>query len=279
MLMRRVVTTAVLAVGLVSLVGVALFTPLQRRMIYFPSRTLNALDVVLPGAAEVSFVTEDELVLEGWFLASTPDGSGVTVVVFNGNGGNRSDRGSLARGLVSNGYGVLLFDYRGYGTNDGTPSEEGLEADGRAAVTYLKTRSDVDSERIVYLGESLGAAVAIATAGQDPPAALLLRSPFTSLADVASVHFPFLPTSLLLKDRYPNEEKIHTIDVPVLVIAGSEDRTVPLEQSERIFLAAANPTRMVVINGADHNDAQLSSGKQMLDAVTEFIDDHVPPRP
>jgi fermentation-respiration switch protein FrsA (DUF1100 family) len=234
---------------------------------------------VLPGAEEVSFVTDDGLELEGWFLPSTPDESNVTVVVFNGNGGNRSDRGSLARGLASIGYGVFLFDYRGYGTNEGTPSEEGLESDGRAAVTYLKTRSDVDDKRIVYLGESLGAAIAIATAGQDPPAALMLRSPFTSLPDVASVHFPFLPTSLLLKDRYPNEEEIRTIDVPVLVIAGSEDRTVPLEQSERVFLAAANPIRMVVINGADHNDAQLSSGEQMLDAVAHFIDDTVPPMP
>jgi fermentation-respiration switch protein FrsA (DUF1100 family) len=279
MLMRRAVTIAALAVGLVSLVGAVLFLPLQRRMIYFPSRTLNAVDIVLPGAEEVSFVTDDGLELEGWVLPSTPDESNVTVVVFNGNGGNRSDRGSLARGLASIGYGVFLFDYRGYGTNEGTPSEEGLESDGRAAVTYLKTRSDVDDKRIVYLGESLGAAIAIATAGQDPPAALMLRSPFTSLPDVASVHFPFLPTSLLLKDRYPNEEEIRTIDVPVLVIAGSEDRTVPLEQSERVFLAAANPIRMVVINGADHNDAQLSSGEQMLDAVAHFIDDTVPPMP
>jgi len=277
--MRRIVTIAVLAVGLVSLVGAALFTPLQRRMIYFPSRTLIPADTVLPGASEVSFVAEDGLELEGWFLPSTPAESSVTVVVFNGNGGNRSDRGPLARGLASNGYGVLLFDYRGYGANEGTPSEEGLEADGRAAVTYLKTRSDVDSDRIVYLGESLGAAVAIATAGQDPPAALILRSPFTSLPDVASAHFPFLPTSLLLRDRYSNEEKIRTIEVPVLVIAGSEDRTIPLEQSERVFLAAGNPIGMVVINGADHNDAQLSSGEQMLDSVTEFIDDTVPSGP
>ncbi len=277
--MRRVVRIAVLAVGLSSLVGAALFTPLQRRMIYFPSRTLGTADTVLPSSEEVSFLTDDGLVLEGWFLPSTPDGNSVTVLVFNGNGGNRSDRGSLARGLASNGHGVLLFDYRGYGTNEGTPSEEGLESDGRAAAKYLTTRSDVDSERIVYFGESLGAAVAIATAGQDPPAALILRSPFTSLPEVASIHFPFLPTSLLLRDRYPNEEEIRTIDIPVLVIAGSEDRTVPLEQSERVFLAAKNPIRMIVINGADHNDAQLSSGEQMLDAVAEFIDDTVPPGP
>ena len=277
--MRRVVTIAAIAVGLASLVGAVFFTPLQRRMIYFPSRAVGASDMVLPGSEDVSFVTDDGLELEGWFLPSTLDQSNVTVVVFNGNGGNRSDRGSLARGLASNGYGVLLFDYRGYGTNEGTPSEEGLEADGRSAVTYLKTRSDVDSERIVYFGESLGAAVAIATAGQDEPAALILRSPFTSLPDVASVHFPFLPTSLLLKDRYPNEETIPSIKIPVLVIAGSEDRTVPLEQSERVFRAAGEPKRMVVIDGADHNDAQLSSGERMLDAVLEFIDAAVPAGP
>lgn len=276
--MQRIVRVAVLVAGIGSLLGAVFFTPLQRRMTYFPSRTLGAAEMVLPGAEEVHFATDDGLELKAWFFPSTLGQSSVTVVVFNGNGGNRGDRGPLARGLASNGYGVLLFDYRGYGTNAGTPSEEGLGADGRAAVTYLTTRSDVDSERLVYFGESLGAAVAIATAGQIPPAALILRSPFTSLPEVASVHFPLVPTSLLLRDRYPNEEAIRTLYVPVLVVAGSEDRTVPLEQSERVFRAAVGPKRMVVIDGADHNDHQLSSGEQVLGAVVEFIDDMMLPR-
>jgi hypothetical protein len=274
--MRRVVTIVAIAAGVGSLAAAVFFTPLQRRMTYFPSRTVAAADMVLPGSEDVTFVTEDGLELDGWFLRSAPDESSVTIVVFNGNGGNRGDRGSLARGLASNGYGVLLFDYRGYGTNEGTPSEEGLEADGRAAVAYLRTRSDVDCERIVYFGESLGAAVAIATARQNPPATLILRSPFTSLQDVASEHFPFLPTSLLLRDRYANEEQIRSVNVSVLVIAGSEDRTVPLEQSNRVFQAAQEPKRMVVIDGADHNDGELSSGDQMLDVVAKFIDHMVP---
>jgi fermentation-respiration switch protein FrsA (DUF1100 family) len=274
--MRRVVMIAAFALGLGSLVGALLLAPLQRRMIYFPSRTLRPIANVVPGAQEVSFVTNDEVELEGWFLPPAVEESTVTIVVFNGNGGNRSDRGSLARGFASHGYGVLLFDYRGYGTNDGHPSEEGLEADAQAAVAYLRTRADVDSERIVYFGESLGAALAIATAVQDPPAALILRSPFTSLPDVASAHIPFLPMTFLLRDHYLNEEAIRDLDVPTLVIAGSGDRTVPLEQSERVFQAAGGTKSIVVIPGADHNDAQLASGPQMLDPVVEFITEVLP---
>jgi fermentation-respiration switch protein FrsA (DUF1100 family) len=167
----------------------------------------------------------------------------------------------------------MLFDYRGFGTNPGSPSEEGLAADGRAVVRYLENRSGVDPDRLVYLGESLGAAVAVATAEHRTPAVLALRSPFTSLPDVASVHYPFLPVSLLLWDEYPNVETIGRIAAPLLVIAGSADGTVPVQQSEDVYLAGAEPKKLVIIEGADHNDARLSSGVQFVDAVVAFIDD------
>jgi fermentation-respiration switch protein FrsA (DUF1100 family) len=264
---------AALAVALGSLIGAILLVPLQRRFIYFPTRTLSALNDVLPGAENVDFGTDDGLRLEGWFVPPRHDGRSVTVVVFNGNGGNRSDRVPLARALSSHGYGVLLFDYRGYAQNPGSPSQDGLEMDGLGAVTYLSSRGDVDEQRIVYFGESLGAAVAISTANQVQPAVLVLRSPFTSLPDVASTHLPFLPMSVLLKDLYPNEDAIRSVDVPVLVVAGSEDRTVPLEQSQRVFRAAQGPKAIVVISGADHNDVRLSSGQQLVGAVSTFVND------
>jgi hypothetical protein len=172
---------------------------------------------------------------------------------------------------MDHGFGVLLFDYRGYGGNEGTPSEQGLMADGQAAVRYLETRTDVNSDRLVYFGESLGAAVAVATAEYRLPAVLALRSPFTSLPEVASVHFPFLPTAVLVLDKYPNEATIRHLDVPTIVIAGSSDRTVPVEQSERVYQAASDPRKLVIIEGADHNDQRLSAGADLLDEVADFI--------
>jgi fermentation-respiration switch protein FrsA (DUF1100 family) len=258
------------AVG--SLVGIIMLLPLQRRLIYFPSNIVDSVAVVLPQAEEVSFDTDDGLTLAGWFVPAGASEDPVTVVIFNGNGGNRSNRVLLARGLLGHGFGVLLFDYRGYGGNEGKPSERGLMADGQAAVRYLETRADVDSDRLVYFGESLGAAVALATAEYRPPAILALRSPFTSLPEVASVHFPFLPVAALVQDKYPNEERIRHVDVPTIVIAGSSDRTVPVEQSERVYQAAADPRKLVIIEGADHNDQGLSAGADLLDEIVDFID-------
>jgi fermentation-respiration switch protein FrsA (DUF1100 family) len=125
----------------------------------------------------------------------------------------------------------------------------------------------------VYFGESLGAAVALGLVDHQEPAALVLRSPFTSLPDVASTHYPFLPTSLLLWDRYPNLETIRRIDAPVMIVAGSDDSIVPVEQSKKLFEASPGPKRLLVIDGADHNDFALTAGDQLVDEVAAFLDD------
>ncbi|GBE25203.1 putative aminoacrylate hydrolase RutD [bacterium BMS3Bbin02] len=265
----RVVLVVTLAIAV--LVGVMWLA--QRRFIYFPSQVLPDVATVLPGAEEVTFPTDDGLTLAGWLVPAVGDANGATVVVFSGNAGNRGDRVLLASSLAGRGYGVLLVGYRGYGGNPGTPTEDGLLADGRAAVAFLEARLDIDANRLVYFGESLGAAVAIGVAEERPPAALVLRSPFTSLTDVASVHYPFFPVSFLLRDRYPSLERIRGIDVPVLVVAGSADSVVPAAQSQRLFDAVSGPKEFVMIEGADHNDYELTTGDRLVDAMALFLDD------
>jgi fermentation-respiration switch protein FrsA (DUF1100 family) len=272
--MRWIMRATAFTVAVGALVGAVSLAPLQRRLTYFPTQSIQNASVALPGAEDAQFDTDDGLTLDGWFLPGMGVGA-TTVIVFNGNGGNRGDRVPLAKALSSRGYGVLLFDYRGYGGNPGRPTEDGLLADGRAAVAYLESRGDIDQTRIVYFGESLGAAIAIATARHRSPAVLVLRSPFTSLPDVASVHYPVLPMSLLLADRYPNERIIGDVDAPILVVAGSGDRTVPFSQSERVFQAARDPKRLVIITGADHNDESLSFGPELLDEVAAFIESSI----
>ncbi len=187
--------------------------------------------------------------------------------------GNRTHRAPLAAALAREGFGVLLFDYRGYGGNPGTPTEAGLLADARAARAYLAARGDVDPARLVYLGESLGAAVAVALAAEAPPRALVLRSPFTSLTDVGRRHYPLLPVGLLLRDRYPSLERIGGVAAPVLVVAGERDRLVPVEQSRRLYAAAPGPKRFVLIADADHNDFALLAGAEFIGAVARFLDE------
>jgi len=247
---------------------------LQRRLIYFPlDPRLPRAAEVLPGAEDVSFTTEDGLRLGGWFVPPAGASAGAAVLVFNGNAGSRADRASLAAGLSRRGFSVLLFDYRGYGGNAGSPSEIGLLRDARAARDYLEGRPGIGTERIVYFGESLGAAVAVALAHERPPVALALRSPFTSLVDVGRFHYPFLPVRWILRDRFPSIEKISRLGGPLLVLAGDEDRIVPFAQSRELFEAAtsAEPRSFIALEGADHNDPELTSGSRMLDDFAGFL--------
>ena len=262
---------AMVALAALAVLGLIWIT--QRSLIYFPTRAVADAGTVLAGIEEVTYPTEDGLSLVAWFMPAQGETNAWTVLVFNGNAGNRAGRIPLAEALAGRGFAVLLVDYRGFGGNPGRPTESGLAADAQGAVAYLRIRSDVDPDRLAYFGESLGAAVALSLARHQEPAALVLRSPFTSLPAIGSIHFPFLPTSLLLWDRYPNLETIRGIDVPVMVIAGSADSIVPVGQSRELFAAAPGPKRLVVIDGADHNDFALTAGARLIDEVVAFLND------
>lgn len=255
----------------VLLAGLWLF---QRRLIYFPlSQGVPPVDTVLPGAEAVSFVTADGLRLGGWFASAAATDRHATVVVFNGNAGDRSFRAPLAAALNRTGFSVLLLDYRGYGRNPGGPSERGLLTDAGAARAYVIARDNVDAGRLVYFGESLGAGVAVGLATEYPPAALVLRSPFTSLADMGRLYYPFLPSTLLLRDRFDLLGRIGRLSCPVLIVVGDHDHIVPPDQSRRLYDAAPEPKRFVVIQGADHNDFELLAGDLLIAEVTRFLNE------
>jgi hypothetical protein len=260
---------AVVAAAAVLLV---LVWALQRRLIYLPAGgPVPSAGGVLPGGEDVTFDTEDGLRLRGWFVPGRPVATGATVLVFDGNAGNRSARAPLGAALAGAGTSVLLFDYRGYGGNPGHPSETGLAADARAAYGYLLSRPDVRPESIVYFGESLGGAVAIGLAVEHPPAALVLRSPFTSLADVGRLHYPYLPVRALLKDRYDSASRIRSVHCPLLVLAGGADGIVPASHSRRLYELAAHPKRYVEIPDAGHNDWALLAGDRLLREVLAVV--------
>src|SRR5215218_11436610 len=277
--MRVVLVLLVAVAVLVAVVG--LLWSQQRRLIYYPSpRAVPPAATVLPGAEEVSFPTEDGLRLAGWFVPATgPPGRrpgqprSSAVLVCNGNAGNRSLRAPLAAALARAGLAVLLFDYRGYAANPGRPTEPGLAADARAAVAYLAARPEVDPARLVYLGESLGAAVALRLAVERPPAALVLRSPWASLAEVGRRLYPLVPVSLLLRDRYDSAALAGRLAAPLLVVAGGRDRIVPAAHSRRLFDAAPQPKRFVLLPGAEHNDLDLLAGARLLEELLAFLRD------
>ncbi|MEV0719446.1 alpha/beta hydrolase [Asanoa sp. NPDC050611] len=239
----------------------------QRRLIYFPDRSAPGS---VPGARDLSLRTSDGLTLGAWLIP--PSGARdrrVAVLVAPGNAGNRRHRLPLAAALAAEGFTVLLFDYRGYGGNAGSPTEDGLARDVRAARGALSEQPGVSADRVVYLGESLGAAVVTELAAAHPPAGLVLRSPFTDLAAVGSAHYPWLPVRLLLKDRFAVADRIARVDAPTVVVYGTADTIVPPEQSRTVADRAARLTRVVAVDGADHNDPSLVAGQPVVSAVAE----------
>ncbi len=244
---------------------------LIRSLIYFPDTSSPSLERAgLTGADAVTFPTTDGLQLAAWFVPGSGSSPRPTIVVFNGNAGHRGYRVSLARALRSHGLNVLLTDYRGYGGNPGSPTEEGLAEDARAARAYVLGRPDVDATRIVYFGESLGAAVALRLGVEHPPSALVLRSPFASMTLVAQHHYPFLPVRLLLRDRFPSIERAPQIRCPVLIIAGTSDTIIPIDHTRKLYDAITAPKTFLEID-ADHNDDALLDGDQMIQAIAHFL--------
>ncbi|MDP8942595.1 MAG: alpha/beta fold hydrolase [Actinomycetota bacterium] len=264
---------ALVILALVLLALLALLWGFQRRLIYLPSpAAVPRAAEVLPRAREVILHTSDRLELGAWFVPPTRRDRAMGVLVTNGNAGNRSLRAPLARSLADRGFAVLLFDYRGYGGNPGKPTEQGLARDARAARRYFVEEAGVRPDRLLYFGESLGAAVATELATEHPPAGLLLRSPFTDLASAGQVHYPFLPVRTLLRDRFPLAEQLARVSVPTTVVYGSRDSVVPADQSRAVAEAAGGPTRVIELAGADHNHPALLDGEEVIAAVVELAE-------
>ncbi len=242
----------------------------QRRLIYLPTQSpAPTADSVIPGGRNVVLATADELHLEAWyFRAGPPDAP--AVLVASGNAGSRALRAPLARQLNRAGLSVLLFDYRGYAGNAGRPSEQGLANDVRAARRFLVEDAGVPPSRLVYFGESLGAAVVSELAAEHPPAGLVLRSPFADLAAVGRVHYPFLPVRTLLRDRYPVVDHVRRVTAPITVVYGSADSIVPPAQSRQVAAAARQLHRSIEVPGADHNDPVLLHGDAVVGAIVEL---------
>ena len=191
------------------------------------------------------------------------------MLLCHGNAGNVGDRVIHAALLCAAGLDVLLFDYRGYGRSSGRPSERGTYRDARAARSALLSRPEVDPARVVYLGESLGGAVALELALAHPPAGLVLMSTFTSVRDMARRHYPIFPPPVV-PDAYPSLRRVRELRAPLLVLHGGRDEIVPLLHGEELFEAAPEPKLMHVFEGAGHNDLVTLAGEEWAAAVARF---------
>jgi fermentation-respiration switch protein FrsA (DUF1100 family) len=240
----------------------------QRNLIYFPQKTRpSPQDFKAEDMRVISLNTKDGLALNAWYKpAQAPH---PTILFLHGNAGDIGNRMYLARQFINEGFGILLFDYRGYGGNKGNPTEQGLYEDGATALSFL-TQQGVASSQLVLYGESLGTGVATQLATQHPTCALILQSPFTSLTKLARFHYPWLP--LAPWDKYDSLSRIKQINTPLFILHGTVDHIVPYDEGVTLFNAALEPKKMQSFSGYDHNN--LWSAPDFYPLVSQFIAQH-----
>ena len=226
----------------------------QRKIIFVTDTTAPDLARAgVPLAQEWRIVTEDGLDLVAWFTPPREAGQPVALF-FHGNSGNIGHRADRMHHFEAAGWGALLVEYRGFGGNPGSPSEEGIARDARAALAALIGHG-YPSNRIVIWGESLGTAVAVRLATENAAAALVLEAPFTSMADIARMRYRLVPIDPLLKDRFDSFGRIGSVEMPLLVMHGIQDDLIPIAMGARLFGAATTKDREFwSAPAAGHND-------------------------
>lgn len=262
----------------------------ESRFIYFPSkypegdwraREPRAEEGRVGARCEdVWLAAEDGVRLHGWFCAPHAAGRGGAlepvatdraVLFFHGNAGNISHRRDIVESLAALPANVFVIDYRGYGRSEGSPSEQGLYRDARAAWEHLTRARGFAAGRVVVFGESLGGAVAVDLAAQVQPCALVLQSTFTSIADMAAEVMPFVPR-FLIRTKMNSLEKMARVRSPVLVVHSPADEIVPYKLGRRLYEAAPEPKRFHEIENAPHNLAHDIGGAAYYEAVRQFVD-------
>ena len=241
----------------------ALLFLMQERLIFLRQPLAEGARQVLrelPGTSEVEVRGEDGTRLHGWLRhpvgeEAAPRG---LVIYFGGNAEEVSGQVLDATALAP--WSFAALNYRGYGLSEGSPGEAALTADALAVYDRLADREDVDPERIVAFGRSLGGGVAVQLAAARPVRGVVLVSPFDSVLDVARKHYPFVPVSLLLRHPFDSVARASGIDAPLLVLAGGRDRIIPATRSRRLHDAWAGPKRWEALPGADHNDIHTHPG-------------------
>lgn len=265
--------TGVLTLAVAVIAFRLFFLWFEHANVFHPSRSFRtAVSDHDPRGEEVSFRADDGTALAGWFLPAAPGTSEADTVVLlhHGNGGNVGDRGELYRLLLGLGLNVFAYDYRGFGRSAGRPSESGTVLDASAAADWL-IRRGFPENRILSHGESLGGAVAAALAHQRPGLrGLVLQSTFTSMPDIGSEVFPFLPVRLLATVRFDTRSRLPDIRVPVLILHSREDTLIGFHHAVANHQAAREPKWLREIRG-DHNDQPEASPEAFAAAYREFL--------
>jgi fermentation-respiration switch protein FrsA (DUF1100 family) len=262
-MLRRLRLLAVALLVLYACILAVLFTD-QRSLLYPASdRRTTAAEAGLTGFQDLVLETPDGEHLVAWWKPPQPGKA--LILYFHGNGGSLWNDRLRAKALTASGRGLLMISYRGYSGSTGTPTETGLHTDAHTA--YAWVARSYEASRLVAYGESLGTGVAVRLASEQPLAGLILDAPYTSTADVASLTYWYVPVRWLMLDQFRSLDIIQNVQAPLLILHGTDDRTIPFAFGERLYAAAPEPKRFVRIEGGSHSRNLEQGGV----AVEDFL--------
>jgi fermentation-respiration switch protein FrsA (DUF1100 family) len=243
-----------------------LYFPMLYPMGYWNARSygLTVEDVFLTAA--------DGTKLHGWWVPGQEDAP--TMLFFHANAGNITHRIDNLLRWQKRGLNTFILDYRGYGRSEGTPHEAGLYQDAEAAYAYVCETRGIAPQQVVLFGRSLGGAIALYVASIQPAAGVIVESTFTSLQDLSALFFPGMDASLF-QGQYESLSRTKNLTMPLLVVHGTRDDLVPVDQGKRLF--EAHPGRigkqkqLYLIEDAGHNDTYYVGGEKYFETLERFI--------
>jgi len=271
---RGWIARAALFFAVVFFTVIVVFSFVENSLVFFPARyPAGDWKPAGLGFEDAWFQAADGTQLHGWYV---PHSNPSAVILFaHGNGGNLTGWAEDMRAIHGRvGASVMIFDYRGYGRSEGSPNEQGILQDARAARAWLAQRAGVDERDIVLMGTSLGGGVMVDLAAHDGARALVLQNTFTSLPEVARFHFGWLPTGMLMRNRLDSAAKIGRFHGPLLQSHGDVDTIVPYTLGKKLFEQANEPKQFVTLGGFHHNDLH---SPVYFDVLRHFIH-HLPAR-
>lgn len=265
------IASAVLAALL--LLAVAIYIA-QPALVFFPERAVPSTPAEFGLAYEpVALRTADGVALGAWWVPA--EAARGALVLCHGNAGNIAHRVDKAVLFHELGLSVLLFDYRGYGTSGGRPTERGTYMDMDSAVEHVREVRGVPPERTLFWGESIGASVAVEAATRNPCGGIILESGFTCVPAMAKTVYPWLPT-FFVRFGYDSLARIRSVKAPKLILHGPADEIVPYRMGRELYEAAPEPKRFADLRGG-HNDGGILVSPEAQEALRQFLGEVLPP--
>jgi len=237
----------------------------QRNLLYHPKENNYSGDPLSVSIEKTIIKTEDNIELISWYHKKNNNYK--TILFLHGNAGSLKNRIHKINHFKDMNVNFLLLSWRGFNGNKGSPTENGLYEDARSAIKWLKSKG-VEEDHIIIYGESIGTAIATEIAQNKNFAGVILESPFTSMVDAGKNVYPYLPVSLLLKDKYESYKKIKNINCPILIMHGKVDNIVPFYMGKKMYELANQPKYSYF---SEYDDHMMEYNERLLKALKNFI--------